>query len=703
MIHDPDLLEKTGSYKTVSDIFAFTSNIFRKPDRRSVTEIAENCVKIVRPGSSKFWDKDQTPYMVDPQNLLSSRELSAIIFCGPSQTGKTESMILNFIAYSVIQDPMDMILYNPTQAASRDFSVRRVDRLNFNSPEIKARLMKGRSSDSKQNKIYKSGMILSLSWPTVSEFAGKPVGRIALTDYDRMDDKIGDEGSPFDLAFMRTTTFQSLAMTVAESSPSRPIEDLRWIKETPHQAPPTKGILSLYNRGDRRRWYWPHLKLGCGEYFEGKFTDLKWEEKENPLDAADTVKMICPVCGGEIMPDEKREMNLYGIWLKDNQHIDDKGNIVGRGPRSRIASFWLNGVAAGMQTWKEMVVKYINATKEYERTGSEEALKQFHNNDVGEPYRSKAQELERLPEVLRARAESLPTIAPGVRFLIAAIDVQKNAFVVQVHGIGPGTPYDITIVERFKILQSERFDGHITPETPNGSRLWVKPGTNQEDWDLLIDQVMLKTYEIDDGSGKVMTIKMTVCDSGGMAGVTTNAYEFYRKLKRKGLAGRFQLVKGNHIASSPRSYIDFPDQRRKDKLAAARGDVPVMFLNSNLLKDALANRLESITPGTGMIRFPDWLPDWFYKELCAEHRTEKGWENTQGTRNEAWDLLYYTIGVCASKMLGVEFIDWQNPPSWAAEWNKNTLVVKKENSEVLTYGTTQVTYNFADLGKALAS
>jgi phage terminase large subunit GpA-like protein len=68
-------------------------------------------------------------------------------------------------------------------------------------------------------------MILSLSWPTVSELAGKPVGRIAITDYDRMDDDIGTEGSPFDLAYMRTTTFGSLRMVVAESSPSRPIED----------------------------------------------------------------------------------------------------------------------------------------------------------------------------------------------------------------------------------------------------------------------------------------------------------------------------------------------------------------------------------------------------------------------------------------------------------------------------------------------
>lgn len=681
-------------FKSVSEIFISAADVFRRPDRLTVTEVAEKYVVIKKLGArTGTWSREFTPYMVEPQNLLSSRELSAIIFCGPSQSGKTESMILNWIAYSAVQDPMDMIIFNPTQQNSRDFSVRRIDRMNMNSPELRARLMKARSTDNKQSKQYESGMILSLSWPTVSEMAGKPVGRVALTDYDRMDESIGEEGSPFDLAQMRTTTYGSFSMTVAESSPSRPVTDPRWIAASPHQAPPTTGILALYNRGDRRRWYWPCMH--CGYYFEGKFTHLKWEEKENVLDAADTVKMICPVCGESIRPDERGTMQEYGVWLKDGQSIRE-GKIVGAGPRSKIASFWLNGVAAGFQTWQELVIKFLNASREYDLTGSEEALRQFHNNDLGEPYHPKSEELERLPEVLQARAEDLPVLMVplGVRFLVAAVDVQKNAFVVQVHGIGPGVPYDITIIDRFTIHKSNRFD-------EEGDRLWVKPGTDQEDWNLLIDQVMMRTYPLSDDSGKDMMIKMTVCDSGGRDGVTTNAYMFYRNLRAKGLANRFHLVKGGSIPAAPRTYIDFPDQKRKDKLAAARGDVPVLFFNSNVLKDSLNNRLDSTSPGKGMISFPNWLKTWFFKELCAERRTEKGWVNTQGTRNEAWDLLYYTIGVCASTLIRAEQIDWSSPPSWADVWDKNPLVVDRGKPEALTPVKSAV-YDFSELGKALA-
>ena len=174
--------------------------------------------------------------MQEPMNTLQSREFTGCVFVGPAQSSKTESLILSWIAYSVKVDPMDMIVYNPTQSAARDFSSRRVDRMHRNSPEIGNIMLKNRDSDNKYDKHYRTGMILNLSWPTVTEFAGRPVGRIALTDYDRMEDDIDGDGNPFDLGSKRTTTFGSFAMTLAESSPSRPVANNKWIKATPHES-----------------------------------------------------------------------------------------------------------------------------------------------------------------------------------------------------------------------------------------------------------------------------------------------------------------------------------------------------------------------------------------------------------------------------------------------------------------------------------
>ena len=60
---------------------------------------------------------------------------------------------------------------------------------------------------------------------------------------------VDGEGSPFDLARQRITTFQSLGMTVAESTPSNDITDPRWKPSTPPpmsppapRKPPSPGL-----------------------------------------------------------------------------------------------------------------------------------------------------------------------------------------------------------------------------------------------------------------------------------------------------------------------------------------------------------------------------------------------------------------------------------------------------------------------------
>jgi len=145
-----------------------------------------------------------------------------------------------------------------------------------------------------------------------------------------------------------------------------------------------------------------------------------------------------------------------------------------------------------------------------------------------------------------------------------------------------------------------------------------------------------------------------------------------------------------------------PDSGNRADKAAAQGDVPVLFLQSNIIKDQLNNRLDCIEQGKGLIRFPDWLPDWFYGELTSETRTDKGWEKPKGIKNEAWDLCYYAIGLAhfALKLEARDF--WLNPPSWASEWDTNSLVSKK-NAPARFAQKEKPRYDFAKLGKEMAA
>ena len=670
----------------------------RPAQRLSVSEFAQQHRMLNNPGSYVGpWRNEVTPYLVEPMDTLQSQKFTGMCFAGPAQTGKTD-MVLNWSGYSAKCDPADMMIVQTSQTTARDFSIRRVDRLHRHSPDVGDMLAAGTQSDNTFDKQYRSGMMLSLSWPAINELSGKPIPRLWLTDYDRMPENIDGEGSAFSLARKRATTFRSHGMCAVESSPGYAVDNPKWIKTTDHEAPPTKGILAIYNQGDRRLWYWQCID--CHNWFEPDYELLVYDDCEDAMEAAEGAHLCCPHCAGVYHHDPvdgrpgKHEMNRRGKWVPDNCRIDSEGIIHGTPIRSSIASFWLKGVAAAFSDWKTLVFNFISAEREYEANGSEESLKTTVNTDQGKPYTPKSLLNDRIPEVLKARAKPLAqkAVPEGVRFLIATMDVQKNRFVVQVHGIHANK--DISVVDRFDIRKSKRFD-------PEGERYWVNPGAHPEDWKLLAEEVINKTYPLIDGSGREMGIRFTVCDSAGKDGTTSNAYDFYRWLRwgdrdpdapddtlvdgdegeykwKPGMAGRFMLLKGASTKTAPRAMISYPDSQRKDRHAGARGEVPVLMVNTNLVKDTLNHMLDRIEPGNGIL-FPDWLDDNFFIELTVEVKDpQKGWINPKRFRNESWDLLAYCLAAQLTPTMNVEHINWQDPPAWAEEWDMNDLVFDPE-------------------------
>lgn len=674
---------KGPQYDNLGDLLKSTIDVLRPPERLNVSEAAEKYRYLVNPGSyTGPWKNSVVPYMRKPMDTLISRNYTACVFVAPAQCGKTDALLLNWLNYSIICDPADMILYQTAQGVARDFSRRRIDRLHRHTEEAGKRLMRRGDSDNTFDKFYTSGMMLTLSWPTINELSGRPVGRVAFTDYDRMELNIDGEGSPFDLGRKRTTTFGSFAMTLAESSPGYSCTNTKWVPTTKHEAPPAPGILSLYNRGDRQLYYWQCPN--CSDWFEPKFAYMRWEDSKDLMDASESAYLECPHCHHHIEEEMKPILNNRGEWLLDGQKIDKQGNITGQGPRSDIASFWLKGPAASFQKWSQLVMNYLKAMEEYERSGDQNALRATVNTDQGEPYFERGTGNDRSPEDLAALAEDYgshePTVPEGVRFLYATIDVQANRWEVQVQGVVPpiteGALPDHVVIDRFAIQKSQRKD-------QDGERYYVKPHSYIEDWDLITAQVIHKSYPLADDSGRRMGIRMTACDSGGKKGVTGMAYNYWRNLRKEGLSSRFVLLKGTGSPNAPRTQLSYPDSNRRDRKAAARGEIPVLQLQTDKLKDELDNMLERKEPG-GMIRFSSVLPDNFYRELTVEYKDLKGkWVNPKNLRQEAWDLIVYHLAMC--HFYKIELLDWQDPPRWAAEWDENSLVTGDNNSLVFEH------------------
>ncbi len=635
---------------------------YNPPRRMPVADAVKKYMRVPKgAGNSVPWDPELTPYIIEPMNCLASREFDAVIFVGPARTGKTIGLIDGWIVYEIVCDPSDFLVVQMTEDKAREHSKKRLDRTFRGSKAVKKRMSPRRNDNNVHDKTFRDGSFLKIGWPSVNIMSSSDYRFVALTDYDRFPEDIDGEGDGFSLASKRTTTFMSSGMTLAESSPGRDISDVKWRRTTPHEAPPATGILSLYNRGDRRNWYWPCPH--CREYFRPTGdTVTGYQDITDQVLASESAFIQCPHCAGKILPNQKRELNGRGVWLRDGETITSDGVLGGEPRRSRIASFWLEGPAAAYQTLAQLVYKLLTAEQEYAATGSEKTLKTVINTDWGQPYLPRAALDQRQSDELMARAEiyGKRLVPPQVRFLVAAVDVQggkKRRFVVQI--IGYGQHGERWLIDRYNIKTSLRCNG-------DGEALPIEPGGYPEDWDLLISDVLEKTYRLQSDERREMPVMCMAVDSGGEDGVTDNAYKFWRRCKRNGMGKRVYLFKGDSTTRQKLITKTYPDNtNRSDRKAGARGDVPVYLLQTDRLKDGIHNNLKRETAGPGFIHFPDWIGEWFYDELTYEIRgTDGKWKKPGQGANEALDLFCYCHALVVLR--GYEKIkDWGNPPAWA--------------------------------------
>lgn len=654
----------SAPFGSVRDVTSGTAQMYRPPRR---IRPSEACAKYLR-NERGAWDPETSPEMVEPLDLMASRQYQGIVIVGPARSGKTFTLIIGALAYAVTSSPGDMLIVQMSHEVARDFSRTDVDRALHHSPELAAALSPRPRDDNIFDKNFRSGMEAKFAWPKVSQVSGKTRKYVVIPDYDRAQnrDNVDGEGPLWDLARKRTETYMSRGKTMAESSPDALMVNTKWRPSTPHEAPPCRGILELYNRGTRARRYWPCLH--CGAWFQaepglGNFQVPSLDKLELEVATADLhelawryARISCRECGAVHLPEHKRELRLRGKWVHEGEEITPDGDIVGARIQTDIASFWFGGCAAAYQTWPAMIHRYLQAVRTYVATGDEAPLKYTVNTDQAAVHIPPAIAKRKGPESLMARAESWPKglLPQGVRFLVAAVDVQLGRFVVQIKGYG--VELESWLIDRFEITSSKRQEGDRTAG--------LDPASYLEDWDLIIDEVADRSYPYFGLLDLKLSPRLTVVDSGGKAGVTPRAYDFYRRARDRGYGRRVMLMKGTGHPAAPRCAMTWPDTRgRADRNSGAAGDVPVLMINTNIIKDGVANDYAREVPGPGYAHVPDWLEASWFDELMAETRTIKGWTRNPGQRNEAFDLECYARAACIA--LEAEKINWQAPPDWA--------------------------------------
>jgi phage terminase large subunit GpA-like protein len=443
----------------------------------------------------------------------------------------------------------------------------------------------------------------------------------------------------------------------------------------------TQGIMSVYGDSNRCIWYWkcPH----CGAYsspcpLSDRYMYIEYPEDGSLDEIQDQAHLVCPINGCHIFEAQRLKMNQSGKWVGTGQTIDIHGNITGNMVKRDTAGFWIVGVMSpfilgGIGALARARVK---SERELQQDGDEKTLRSVMTKQWGMPYVKPRRTGSVTANELAERAEHtlhLKSVPPGVRFLTAAWDVQLEHFDVLVRGWGAyGESW---VIDRF--------------------RVGADTASNPDDWDKMIERLILLTYPLEGFAAKQMPLRGIGFDSAGAPGVTRQAYDAWMRWKDKKLAKLYGKIngreawniiplKGANSSHASRLTVTWPDTSGRKDRQASKGTVPVAIFNPNTYKDDLAGQLLRAQAGPWAIHYPYDLrsqeePHEWFEQLVSEQSDKAGkWSKIKaGIRNEALDLMVMTHVV--AHLHGLSQIKWDNPPVWAAPWEGNSFLIPIEH------------------------
>ena len=345
------------------------------PIRLEPSEWIENNVFLTSAESkyAGFFSYDRSPYsreIVDSLSPTSDVEMVAVMKC--VQSGFTAGVIVPTIAYTIGQNPCNVIFVSGSDQLVRDTVRDRLDPVIQNSGNLKELIRPNslkkanhRTGDTDVKKEFLGGALTCLTYrpSKLRQYSAK----IILADeFDDAPRNNVTEGSIRSLLEGRTVSFGDSKKLCYISSPT------------------TKGISNIeevYEMGDKRKWNWecPHCNtyipiLWRVEREDGTFGGIKWELDDNNELKEETVHYECQNCSGKIEYRQKTQLNLSGKWIPTSKPIR---------PQYRSYSFNALCIPAGFDNWITIVYQWIKACPKNQPVDIG-LLKSFTNTRLGE-------------------------------------------------------------------------------------------------------------------------------------------------------------------------------------------------------------------------------------------------------------------------------------------------------------------------------
>lgn len=589
----------------------------------TVSEAALKYVVLDNPGGgySGPWTFDRAPYLRRPMDCLtvdSGYWMTAVM--GPSQCGKSKAGDV-FQLYSTVVDPADIIAVWPDKDIARSYVTSQINKMIRLSPELRERQLATPSADNIFSKEF-AGSNWFHAWPVPAQLRARPVPRFRVEDYDAVPEDIGGgakargEGSVIMLLTGRQTTFEGSEIGYVNSSPALGA---------------TRGIEALVAGGTDESWFVDCLQ--CEYPFDLAWERLQFDGGGSAEDAARSALLVCPDCGGAHDWPSKQSLMVTGRWVGRGQTAVPRG-VDGELADARVAGFRITGLM-GFASFGRLAELHRSAELTFEATQDEGELLAFFQSRQGINYKSRLDAADPVTadELAQRAATSgyaMGTVPPGVIGLTASVDVHGKRFEILVQGWG--LEFESCIIDRFAIIALD--DGQTA----------INPGDHPEHWRVLLQKVIWRTYPLATDPERSVAIISTAIDTGGMDGVTDNAFEFFYAAVRLGVPpAAITMIKGGNNPKGrllPEPTIDAKRKKRKSDPDAA-----LFVPNVHRYKNMIDARLRRADPGPGHIHLPRDMPMDSIAEITAEEKRDGLWHRNSGEANETWDLLVYNAVV----------------------------------------------------------
>lgn len=515
-------------------------------------------------------------------------------------------MVSAAIGYYIHHAPAPILVVMPTVDDSKNFSKETVAPMLRDVPVLSKVVFEDAeergpkdSSNTLQHKKFPGGILSLIGANSGAGFRRISRKVVIFDEVDGYPASAGSDGDPISLGTKRSEYFWDRKI-IAGSTPL---------------VAGSSRIERLFEQGDQRRYYVPCPH--CGHFAPLVFRGERGHRMEWPEGKPKEAFFSCQKNGCVIEHKDKRAMVEAGEWRAEKPHTEKEKAAGGLHVSFHI---WAAYNYSPNAAWGEIANEFLEAKKD------PQTLRTFVNTVLGETWQEQGEAPDW--ERLHGRREHYPVgVAPPEALVVTAgVDVQKDRFVFEVVGWGPGK-------------ESWSIDaGELYADTANEAE-WSK-----------LDELLARDF----GGA---AIRMLAVDSGFR---TNTAYNWARRHPLNRVIAVKGVASARAIIGTP-SLVDVQVNGKR----LARG-YKVFTVGTDVAKGELYGWLKLPRPEEGQPFPPGWchFPEYgeeYFKQLTAEHLVSKPnargftvheWQVQPGRQNHWLDCRVYARA--AAQLLGLD-------------------------------------------------